>query len=487
VRKFRFRNVVALTTASLLLAACLGEGDEAAGGGEEGDIEGATVRVMSAFTGDEANLFRESFAVWEEESGASVDYEEAAGFETVITTRVQGGDPPDIALFPQPGLLMDIVEQTDALPISEYLDIEQVESDMIEGFLDATTDDSGEAYGLPMRMAVKSALWYPVPEFEEAGYELPETLDDLEALEDEIIADGNTPWCIGMESGDSTGWVGTDWVEEYMLRFHGPDVYDDWVNNDLAFDSPEVQEAFEAFGDVWQKDGNVVGGAQGLTSISFGDSPAPMFEDEPGCYLHRQGNFVTGFFPEDVQEDLDANIAVTYFPEATDGFDGAPVLAGGDLALLINDTPVAREFMAFLASPEFGEPWANAGGWLSPNVNFDVEQYPDQVTADLYQIGADSDILRFDASDLMPGAVGTGTFWTGIVDWVSGRQDLETILTNIQNSWPAPGEEETPTEEAEGEEEPAEGEEEPADGEEEPAEGEEEPAEGEEEPAEEES
>jgi alpha-glucoside transport system substrate-binding protein len=436
VRRRSLRLLVALAALSLVATACLEEGGGGGQTGEDGEEVGGTVRVMSAFTGEEADLFRESFAPFEEETGITVDYEPAQGFETIITTRVQGGDAPDIALFPQPGLLMDIQEQTDAIPLSEFMDIEQLEADMIPGFLDATTDEEGNAYGLPMRMAVKSVIWYPVPEFEEAGYELPETHAELEELEQQIRDDGNTPWCLGMESGDGTGWVGTDWVEEYMLRLHGPEVYDDWVSNDLAFDSPEVQEAFEAFGDRWQTEGNAVGGAQGLLSIPFGESPNAMFDEEPGCYLHRQGNFITGFFPDDVQEDLDGNVGAAYFPAMEDGFDGSPVLAGGDLALMINDTPQARRFMEFMAQAEFGEPWANAGGWLSPNVNFDESQYPDEVTRQVYRVGAEADVLRFDASDLMPGAVGAGTFWQGIVDWVSGREDLDAVLGRIQQSWP---------------------------------------------------
>ena len=438
------RTAAGVTALALMASACGGGADDAGpaaddtpGDAVEGEELGGTVTLMSAFSGEEADLFRESFADFEAATGVDVDYEPTPDFETVISTRVQGGAAPDIAFFPQPGLLMDIVETTDALPIGDYLDIDEVEAAMIPGFLDATRDDDGAAYGLPMRMAVKSILWYPTPAFEEAGYELPETQAELRALEDQIIADGNTPWCLGMESGDATGWVGTDWVEEYMLRLHGPDVYDDWVTNDQPFDSPEVQEAFEEFGRVWQKDGNVVGGPDGLINIPFGDSPNTMFDDEPGCYLHRQGNFITGFFPEEVQADLDSHVGAAYFPEDESGFDGRPVLAGGDLALMINDTPQARAFMEFLAQPEFGEPWAAAGGWLSPNVDFDAGVYPDEVTRDVYNVGAEADILRFDASDMMPGAVGTGTFWSGIVDWISDRQELDEVLERIDASWPS--------------------------------------------------
>lgn len=406
-------------------------GDAGGGGGGGGEVE-----IAGAFTDSEADLFRESLQPLIDETGIDVIYTETPDFNTIITTRVEGGDLPDIALFPQPGLLLDIAEQTDAPPVSEYLDLEALESSLIPGFLDAATTEDGDVMGFPMRMAVKSALWYPVPEFEEAGYALPETLEEVDALEDQIIADGGTPWCLGMESADATGWVGTDWVEEYMLRLHGPEVYDQWVNHELVFDSPEVRAAFDRFEELWSKEGNVVGSTQGVLSISFGDSPQDLFTDPPNCWMHRQGNFITGFFPDDVQENLDENVGVAYFPAAADGYDGNPVLAGGDLALLLDDSEAARAVMDFLAQENFGEAWAEGGGWLSPHVGFDASLYPTEVERNLFEIGANADILRFDASDLMPGPVGTGAFWTGIVDWIGGQRSLDEVLTNIDQAWP---------------------------------------------------
>lgn len=413
----------------------LADGSEAAddgGGGGGGEVE-----IFGAFTDAEAEGFRESLQPFIDETGIDVIYTASGDFNTIITTRVEGGDLPDIALFPQPGLLLDIADQTGAPPISEYLDQAALEESLIPGFLDAATNEDGDVMGYPMKMAVKSALWYPIPEFEEAGYELPETQADLAELEDQIIADGGTPWCLGMESGDATGWVGTDWIEEYMLRLHGPDVYDQWVDHELPFDSPEVRAAFEEFERVWAKEGNVVGASQGVLGISFGDSPADLFTDPPNCYMHRQANFVTGFFPDDVQEDLDSDIGVTYFPESQEGdYEGSPVLAGGDLAMLLQDSDEARQVMEFMATDTFGEAWAEAGGWLSPHVGFNADLYNTQVERDLQQIAAQADVLRFDASDLMPGPVGTGTFWSGITDWIGGQRDLDAVLSSIDESWP---------------------------------------------------
>lgn len=423
----------------LALAAAACEGDPDANGGDTGDAnggggDGGTVSVMSALTGDEAEAFRASFESFEEETGITVDFEEASQFETVLPTRVEGGNPPDIALFPQPGLMLDMAQQADATPLSEFMDMQSLEENIVSGFLDTATDDEGNTYGFPIKMANKSLLWYPVPEFEEAGYEVPETQEELEDLEQQIRDDGNTPWCLGMESGADTGWVGTDWIEDYMLRLHGADAYDAWVAGELDFQSEEVTAAWQEFGEVWQTEGNVRGGTNGMLNIPFGDSPNPMFEEEPGCYLHRQANFATTFFPEDVQENLEENVGVTYFP-AFEGED-RPVLAGGDFAVMMNDTDAAQQFMEFMAQPEFGEEGAAMGGWLSPNVNFDTSTYPNDITRDIHNAAAEADLVRFDASDQMPGEVGAGSFWTGIVDWVSGGSDLEAVLQSIDESWP---------------------------------------------------
>lgn len=425
---------------TLLATACLG-GSEG-GGSAEGGGEGApgSVTVLAAFVDDEEDRFVESLAAFEEESGVTVEYEGSPDFDTIITTRVQGNAAPDIAIFPQPGLLLDVAETTDALPIGDYLDEAALEESLIPGFLDAARTDEG-VFGMPMKMSIKSVLWYPVPEFEEAGYTIPETEADLRALEEQIRSDGGTPWCLGMESADSTGWVGTDWVEEYMLRLHGPDVYDQWVNHEIPFNAPEVTAAWEKFGEIFQTEGNVVGGTQGVLSIPFGESPNAMFEKEPGCWLHRQANFISGFFPDKVQEDLDGNVGAAYFPSGVEGgFDGDPVLGAGDLAMMINDTEAARQLMEFMGTAEFGGPWAEAGGYLSAHREFDASLYPDELTRQLFSIAQEADVLRFDGSDQMPGAVGAGSFWTGIVDWISGEADLEQALTTIEEGWPASGE-----------------------------------------------
>ena len=438
-----------LAATALLTAGCLqGGGDDDGGGGNgDGGTAGAggsepndgTVEIFGAFTGAEADAFNTALDAFREESGLDVKYTGNADFTTFIRSRVQGGSPPDIALFPQPGLLLDLAERGDIVPIDEYLEVDTLNETLIPGFLDAVTDDEDTIYGAPMRMAVKSLVWVPKPEYADAGYSLePQSMDELAGIADEIKASGTPPWCIGYESGAATGWVGTDWIEEMVLRVGGPDVYDQWVAHEIPFDDQVIQDAFEAYGEIALTDGNVRGGGSAIVSTPFGEAGNPSFEDPPACMLHRQGNFVTGFFPEDVQSNLDESVDVMLLPPVEGGYDGQPVLGGGDLAGLFNgEDDESKEVLQFLTSDEFGAEWAQEGGWLSPHATFDNSNYPDETTKRIADLVANADVFRFDASDLMPAEVGAGTFWTGMVDWTTGAKDTAEVTAEIEASWPS--------------------------------------------------
>jgi alpha-glucoside transport system substrate-binding protein len=430
-----FTRFAALSAAIVLLTTgCLSAPAEfGSGGTETGD---KSVEVFGAFGGDEAKAFEEALVPFEQQTGIDVTYIPSTDFTTLIRSRVAGQRTPDIAIFPQPGLLQDLAKRKQFVALDDILDLNQLKSTLLPGMLDSTTVD-GKVYGAPMRLAVKSLVWYPVPEFTEAGYTIPKTHQELVALTNKIKADGKTPWCIGMESGAGTGWVGTDWLEEYVLRIGGPEKYRQWVTHEITFEDPIVKRAALAWAELQFAPGNALGGQKSIVSTNFGSANNPMFDDPPGCYLHRQGNFITGFFPDNIQEDLTANVDFFLLPPYEGGFDGQPILNGGDLAALFNSKdPDAVEVMKFITSDKFGGPWAKAGGWLSPHKTFDASLYSDEVTKKVAALAAQGDAFAFDASDTMPGSVGNGTFWRGMVDWVAGQKNLDTVLKDIDASWP---------------------------------------------------
>lgn len=427
------------------LSGCLRDpnaGTQAGNGGGAAVVDGGTadsdkqVEILGAFGGAEKESFVKSLEEFEERSGISIEYVDSTDFTTIVKTRVQGGSEPDIALFPQPGGLLEMAEQKKIAPIDTYLDFDEIDRTLVPGFLESARLN-GRVYGAPMRMAVKSVVWTPKA-YETAGYPAEfESIQELQKVADEIKGSGTAPWCIGFNADQSTGWVGTDWIEEYMLRMWGPDVYDDWVSHRIPFNDEKVQQAFDAFGEIVKTDGEVFGGADGIINTPFGDAMNPAFENPPKCMLHRQGNFAYSFYPQDVQADLDNQVNVMRFPRYDGEYSGSPVLGGGDLAGLFNgNDPDAIEVMKFITSDEFGEEWAAAGGWLSPHKTFDPSNYPDDTTRKIAEFATDADVFRFDASDLMPKTVGSGTFWTGMIEWVRGTKSTQQVTDEIEASWP---------------------------------------------------
>lgn len=431
-------RLAALTgVGALALTGCLSQGGDStdsggAGGSDAGD---GVVKVFGAFTGSEQDSFEESVASFEEESGIDIKYTGNGDFTTLIRSNVSSGNPPDIGIFPQPGLLLDLSD--DLTPIEDYLDTASLEETLVPGLLDAVTAEDGTVYGAPMKLAVKSLVWVPKDAWEQGGYEEPQTFQELLDLSEQIKADGIAPWCIGMEAGTATGWLGTDWIEEMVLRTAGPDVYDQWVNHDIPFNDPQIQEAFDTYGQIVFGDGLVLGGPEGILNTNVEDADNPQFDNPPGCMMQRQGNFVVDFYPADVQKSLDESVKVFAFPPVEGGFDGKSVLGGGDLVALFNsEDEEAIEVAKFLTSPEFGAEWAQTGSFLSPHTTFDTGQYPNETVKSIADIVGSADAFRFDASDLMPAEVGAGTFWTGMVEWTSGKS-TEEVTTNIEESWPS--------------------------------------------------
>ncbi|NIV36444.1 MAG: extracellular solute-binding protein, partial [Anaerolineae bacterium] len=250
-----------------------------------GEYAGTEVSIIGVMVEEEALKFEKSLEPFEEATGIDIVYEPTKEFEAVINVRIDAGDPPDVANFSQPGFVANLARTESLYDVSEFLGEEWLQQQYNQGWLDMATmagaDGEDVAGGVWHRTSAKSYVWYPKQPFEAAGYELPTTWDEMLALTDQIVADGDAPWCIGIESGAATGWVATDWMENIMLRTTSPENYDKWVSNELKFSSPEVKGAAEKMAELWLNEDYVYGGTAAIVSTFIGDSPVPMFEDPP--------------------------------------------------------------------------------------------------------------------------------------------------------------------------------------------------------------
>jgi alpha-glucoside transport system substrate-binding protein len=390
-----------------------------------------TVTILGAMTGAQQEKLEAALTPFVKETGIEVIYQGTEAFSTLLPVRVDAGNPPDIAMFPQPGLMAEFARKGLLVPLETVIDRETLTQAFSPDWLTLGTVN-GKIYGIWYRASVKSLVWYNPKAFQSAGYQIPKTWDELEDLSDQIVADGGVPWCLGMESGDATGWVGTDWIEDILLRTSGPEVYDQWVQNKIPFNSPPIKEAFEKFGQIALNPKYVVGGTVGVVTIPFGLSPNGLFTEPPECYMHRQASFISSFFPEGVV--LGENVAIFPLPPINEEF-GLPILVGGDVVAMFNDTPAARQLMQYLASVKPHEISAQMGGYISPHKGVSLDLYPDPVSRQQAEILLNADLIRFDGSDLMPANVGTGTFWLGIMKYVDG-QNVDTVLIDINQSLP---------------------------------------------------
>jgi alpha-glucoside transport system substrate-binding protein len=437
----RYRRLLAVPAVALLLtAACGGDDDDDDGAAEpsEGQEEDTgTVNLMSAGEPEEVDAYQEIFDdLINSETDYDVEIESVGDFEEQFQIRAEGGTL-DVAAVPQPGAIPDLVDSGSIVALEDMgFDIDELNDTLGESFM-ALGEYQGKHYGLPTNINLKSMVWYPKDDFDAAGYQVPETWDDLIALSDQMVADGNTPWCVGFGSEGSTGWPATDWMEDIMLRTAGPEVYDQWYKHEIPFNSPEVLTAAQTFGEVMFKDGYVLGGASNTPDVLFDDAPGPMFNDPPGCWLHRQASFINANFPEDAEAGVDYD----WFPLPP--IDQEGTLYAGELTVVGSNRPEVVDFLnRFIAEDvqcEMGG--VQASSRISPNVNVGPDCYANEILADASVILTDaltSGSGRFDASDLMPAEVGSGSFWTGMIEYMRGGPDnVEAVLDEIENSWPS--------------------------------------------------
>ncbi|KEO60295.1 ABC transporter substrate-binding protein [Thioclava indica] len=402
------------------------------------DLKGQTLTITGPWTGNDKKLFESVLAYFEAATGAKINYSGSESFEQDIVIAAKAGTPPNIAVFPQPGLAADLAKQGYLTPMPKgtgaWIKDNYAAGQSWED-LSTYTGKDGEkhTYTFPFKADLKSLVWYVPENFKEAGYKVPQTMEELQALTKKIVADGGTPWCIGLGSGAATGWPATDWVEDFMLRTQPPEVYDGWVKNTVKFNDPRVVDAIKDYGWFATNPKYVEGGPQAVATTDFRDSPKGLFDFPPKCYMHKQASFIPTFFPKGTKVGEDVNFF--YFPAYASKDLGKPVLGAGTLFGITKDSPAAEAFVKFLETPIASEIWMAQSGFLTPYKKANPAAFANDVQRDMNKILLDATTFRFDGSDQMPGEIGTDAFWKGMVAYTTGDETAEQAADAIQKRW----------------------------------------------------
>jgi alpha-glucoside transport system substrate-binding protein len=419
-----------------------------------GEFAGTTVEIIAQWLPEssEASNFDFTLGPFREATGITVNFEPTPEYETALQVRVDGGNPPDLAQIAQPGKMQQYADAGALVNLSEWINVDQLQEDLVGGFVELGSHN-GNLYGLYYKTDVKSIVWYPVQAFADNGYQVPATWDELIALGDQIVADGNgNPWCISIESQAADGWVATDWMEDILLRTAPPEIYTQWYEHEIPFNHPEVLEAAEYMSQIWFAPDSAYGGNTYINATWIGETQDPMFaEGGPDCWMQKQAAWISGFWganrdaiaddPElpvsewPIQPERD--VSFFYFPPIEEEF-GKPVLGAADMFVMFNDRPEVRALLEWLATPEAAEGWIERGGFLSANKNVPLDWYTTYPNNQLAVMVSEATTFGFDASDLMPAEVGAGTFWSGMVDWVAANgEGTEEVFQQIEDSWPS--------------------------------------------------
>ena len=442
----KFRLVAPFMIAMLVLTACPasdGGGDGgspgAGGGGETAEGDG-TIIVTSLWGGAEEAAFETVLAAFEEDSGITIEYEpNRTEYESVIRQRINGGNPPDVAIIPSVGFLRQLAREGSLIPLPALgIEVADIESQFPAGALNVGNVDD-EQYAFMVKMNSKAAIFYNPERFEELGVTAPaEDWEDLVALSDEITAAGSTPWSVGASSPDSD-WTLTDWFEITYLKMHGTEAYDTLFSPEGNWTDPTVQETLDRlFGELLTEE-NIVGGADGALATAFVDAIAQVFGTSASAELYCCGGFVGGIATgEDVNPELagQEGTAIDWFPFPTvDGEGEGLVTYGGDqMAALVNDTDV-QEFMAYMLGQEAAETWAAEGTIIVPNVNVAADVYPTVLVQNEAEQINSAEAVRFDGADLLPGGSELGELLQSVLRGEDAAPLLETFQADVAAAW----------------------------------------------------
>jgi len=385
---------------------------------------GGNVTVLGIWGDEELASFEAMVAGWD----GTMDFTGTRDITALLTTRVDGGSPPDVAIPAEIGLFQQFASEGKLTPLSECAGLEDlVRANYPQAFIDLGTVD-GTLYGFFMKADTKGTIFYDPAFFAEQNLqplEASASFEDLIALSDAIMATGTPPWSIGEEAGAGSGFPGSDVIQQIVLNEQGEDYYDSIVAGDTPFSDDGMKDAWEKFGQLALTEGYTVqGGAAGINAANFQDATYPPFQDPPGAAMTPLGGFAVTFIKEQFP-DAQPGTDYDFFP-----WPGGKVTGGANIAYAFNGDPDTCSFLMHIAGAEAQQIWVERGGFTSVNKDVSMDAYPDDVARKLAEQLLNADVFRFDLDDAIGGA-GQQAEFEGVTQYLNDPGSLDGILSNI--------------------------------------------------------
>ena len=427
----RLRVVIPLVIVSLLMSACAagGGGDDADGSGEAS----GSITVTSLWGGVEQEAFQKVLDAFKAKTGITATYEsQRTDYATVLRTRISGGNPPDVAIMPGIGFLRSFVADGQIKALKDLgMDKAATEAAFPPGSLNPALIN-GELYGVMMKLSSKSTVWYKPTSFEEQGFQVPATYDEMVKITNDYRAAGKTPWAVGAKDS----WTLTDWFENIYLLQSGSDKYDQLFSGKIAFTDPSVTQAIETMRQIVRNE-NLPGGINGALGVGFVDGIGQVFGTNPKAEMYFEGGFVAGIATGQVNKNLKIGTDIDFFDFPSIG--GSPkgnIVIGGDMAAAFNTEPATAEFMKFLTTVEAGNASAETGVFTSPLKAVDAAKYPNDLAKKEAEQVTGASVVKYDGADLLP-AGQSDLFGAALQDAIKSRgaPDMSKFEQGVKEAW----------------------------------------------------
>ena len=398
---------------------------------EEVEEEIGTVEVMGVWGGGELESFQALVAPWEQSTGGEMSFEGTGDLTADLTTRMESGNPPDIAILPNPGFMKQMARARDLQPLDAIFDMDKFRDEYSEAWIDLGSVD-GRLFALFFKASNKSTVWYNPKQFAANGWAIPTTWDEMIALSDQIVAEGKNPWSLGVEAGAASGRPASDWLQQIILGDLGPDTYDALLDLNLSWTESSIHSAFERFGEIVNTTGYVPGGKTAILATGFEDASHLPFGDPPQAYMYFLDSFtqelIANQFPDLVAGE---DYSFFEFPTINPQYEGA-VTGGADVIVAFNNRTSTRSLMEHLASAEAQEIWARRGGFTSTNSKVSLDAYPDDLSRQVAQQLTGAKLFRFDLDDMLGGEV-QKAIWKALLSYIKNPGGLGFTLEILEN------------------------------------------------------
>ncbi|GHO46570.1 ABC transporter substrate-binding protein [Ktedonospora formicarum] len=419
---------LSVSAASALLAACGGAPNTTNGT----PAKVSSIDILGQWSGEELDSFKAITSAFTQKTNIKVNIESTRDTNAVLTTRLKGNNPPDMAGMPSIDKFHELAGQNKLIAFDPFIDMNKIKEEYSQTWIDVASFQD-HLYGVLPKANTKGTIWYSPKSFKEVGGTIPETWDAMIALSDKIAGQGKYPWSMGIESAASSGWPATDWVAEIYINKYGPEMYDQWTSHKIPWTHASIKDAISMFGKIVTGKHYINGAPQAIVATNFQDASYQPFSSPAKAYMYYLGDFASGFISAQYPK-LKAGEDFTFFnfPTIDPKYKGA-VTGGVDILAAFKDNDGTRQFAEFMSSAEGQSIWVKRGGATSVNKKVDLNLYPNDVVRLAAQQMLNATSFRIGAGDLLPAALQTA-YWKGMVSFVSDPSQLDSILQSLEST-----------------------------------------------------